>query len=332
MVQLRLKEPTPRSARPAVAGTGLTAVDRIYWDGYAAPTEALGGSCGNVLLSLAMLGHPVFPVVNLGDDDHGRFLFDEFEKAGCETRFVSRAHTGSSPVIVEIVDTANATHRFTSTCPQTFVRFPKWRSIDRDHVCQAADTLKSVSVFYADRVSESIVLAMEEAKRAGALVFFEPASADDEMFDRAVRCATVIKLSDETSGKSIADCNLNPESIVIRTHGALGLTVSNRSVRRHFPSSFAPRVVDTCGSGDMVTTGLLDLILKRWYREGSWKVDDVFDGVEVGQRLAALNCGFTGARGLFLAAGGSHVREMLDRGLDEASTSYVTTLGSCNRY
>ncbi|XIA62046.1 PfkB family carbohydrate kinase [Bradyrhizobium sp. TZ2] len=310
----------------------MTAVDRIYAGAHAAPTEALGGSCGNILLSLAMLGHPVFPVVNLGDDDHGRFLFDEFEGAGCETRYVSRANTGSSPVIVEIVDTVSATHRFTSTCPQTFVRFPKWRSIDHDHVSRAAETLKSVSVFYADRVSESIMLAMEEAKRAGALVFFEPASADDELFARAVRCATVIKLSDETAGKNIADNNLDPRTIVIRTHGIHGLTVSNGNVRRHFPSSFAPRVVDTCGSGDMVTTGLLDLVLRRWYREGSWKVQDIFDGVEVGQRLAALNCGFTGARGLFLAAGAPHVRDMLDRGVDEASTSYVITLGSCGRY
>jgi fructokinase len=189
-----------------------------------------------------------------------------------------------------------------------------------------------VSVFYADRVSESIVLAMEEAKRAGALVFFEPASADDELFARAVRYATVIKLSDETVGKSIADGDLDPRTIVIRTHGAHGLTVSSGDVRRHFPASFAPRVVDTCGSGDMVTTGLLDLVLKRWYREGSWKVEDIFEGVEVGQRLAALNCGFTGARGLFLAAGASYVRDMLDRGIDEAPTSYVATLGSCSRY
>lgn len=320
-----------QSARPAVAGTGLTAVDRIYADTYAAPTEALGGSCGNVLSSLAMLGHPVFPVVNLGDDDHGRFLFDEFQKAGCETRYVSRANTGSSPVIVEIVDTVNATHRFTSTCPQTFVRFPKWQSIDHNHVWEAAETLKAVSVFYADRVSESIMVAMEEAKRAGALVLFEPASFDDELFAKAVRCATVIKLSDETAGKHIADDDIDPETIVIRTHGARGLTVSSGKVRRHFPSSFAPRVVDTCGSGDMVTTGLLDLILKRWYHEGSWNVEDIFDGIQVGQRLAALNCGFTGARGLFLAAGAHHVREMLDRCIDELTTTYVATLGHHSR-
>lgn len=331
MVQLKLRESTASPPRPAVAGTGLAAVDRIYADDYAAPTEALGGSCGNVLLSLAMLGHTVFPVVNLGDDDHGRFLFDEFERAGCETRYVWRAETGSSPVIVEIVDTVTATHRFTSTCPQTSVRFPKWRSIDHHHVHRAAETLKSVSVFYADRVSESIVLAMEAARNAGALVFFEPATADEELFARAVRCATVIKLSDDTVGEGLADDDVGHGTIVIRTHGSRGLTVSNGKVRRHFPSTRAPRVVDTCGSGDMVTTGLLDLILKRWYREGSWKFEDVFDGVAVGQRLAALNCAFTGARGLFQAAGAGRVRAMLDGGVDEACGSFVTTLGSLSR-
>lgn len=331
MIQSDSRHARLPAARPAVAGTGLTAVDRIYADAHASPKEALGGSCGNVLLSLAMLGHPVFPVVNLGDDDHGRFLFGEFERAGCETRYVSIADTGSSPVIVQILDTGSATHRFTSTCPQTFVRFPKWRSIDHEHVYRAAETLKSVSVFYADRVSESIILAMEEAKRAGALVFFEPASADDPLFAGAIRCATVIKLSDETAGKHIADDGLDPETIVIRTHGARGLTVSNGKVRRHFPASLAPQLVDTCGSGDMVTTGLLDLVLKRWRREGYWKFEDIFDGVAVGQRLAALNCAFTGARGLFQAAGAGHVREMLDRGVDEVCGAFVTSLESRSR-
>ena len=78
----------------------------------------------------------------------------------------------------------------------------------------------------------------------------------------------------------------------------------------------------------MVTTGLLDLVLKRWYREGSWKFEDIFDGVQVGQRLAALNCAFTGARGLFQAAGAGQVRSMLDRGIDETCRSFVGTLAS----
>jgi fructokinase len=331
MVQSKIRESTVAPSRPAVAGTGLAAVDRIYADDYAAPTEALGGSCGNVLLSLAMLGHTVFPVVNLGDDDHGRFLFDEFEKAGCETRYVWTASTGSSPVIVEIIDTVTATHRFTSTCPKTSVRFPKWRSIDCYHVHRAAETLKSVSVFYADRVSESIVLAMEEAKKAGALVFFEPATADHELFAHAVRCASVIKLSDDSVGESLADDDVAQGTIVIRTHGSRGLTVSNGTLQRHFPSTRAPRLVDTCGSGDMVTTGLLDLILKRWHREGSWKFEDIFDGVAVGQRLAALNCGFTGARGLFQEAGAGRVRAMLDDGVDEACSSFLPALESLDR-
>ncbi len=318
--------------RPAVTGTGLTTVDRIYSDDSPLPVQALGGSCGNVLLSLAMLGHPVFPMLKLGDDDHGRFLFEEFAKAGCETQHIWRAETGRSPVIVEIVDTSTATHRFTSTCPETSTRFPKWQSIDYCHVYQAEETLKSTSVFYTDRVSESIILAMEAAKKAGALVFFEPASDDHPCFEEALRCATILKLSDETVGKSVSDFRLDPDTVVIRTYGLSGLTVSVRSINRHFPCSFAFRVVDACGSGDMVTTGLLDLILTRWLRDGRWKVQDIFEGVEVGQRLAALNCAFAGARGLFVAAGARRVREMLDRGVDEICSSYVAALGSHHGY
>lgn len=318
--------------RPAVAGTGLTAVDRIYSNDSAAPLQALGGSCGNILLSLAMLGHPVSPMVTLADDDHGRFLFEEFAKAGCETRHVSRLESGTSPVIVEIVDTITATHSFTSTCPETSKRFPKWRSIDKNQVRRAADTLKTASVFYTDRVSVSILSAMKEAKKAGALVFFEPASVEDVLFPNALRSASIVKLAEDTVGRSVRDSDLHPETVVIRTHGSAGLSVSIGEEKRHFPSVSAPRLVDTCGSGDMVTTGLLDLLLKRCQHEGCWRVEDVFEGVALGQRLAALNCAFAGARGLFFAAGAPYVREILDGGIDESCSSFVAKLGSHDGY
>jgi len=319
-------------SRPIVAGTGLTAVDRIYSTDLAAPVQALGGSCGNILVSLAMLGHPVSPMVTLGDDDHGRYLFDEFAKAGCETRYVSRSGSCGSPVIVEIVDPKNATHRFTSTCPETAHSFPKWQSIDDQQVRRATKALKTVSVFYADRVSASIVVAMKAASEAGALVFFEPASADGALFSAALRSASVLKLSDDTVGRSVQDDDVSPETVIIRTHGASGLTVSLGRESQYFPSVSAPRLVDTCGAGDMVTTGLLDFILRRCMHGGSWTIDDLFEGVLVGQRLAALNCAFAGARGLFFAAGAGYVRDILDRGIDDSCSSFVTTLGSHDGY
>ena len=53
-----------------VAGTGFTVLDRVYADGDLAD-ETLGGSCGNILVSLAMLHRRVAPVLALGDDDAG---------------------------------------------------------------------------------------------------------------------------------------------------------------------------------------------------------------------------------------------------------------------
>jgi fructokinase len=321
-----------RPFRPSIAGTGLTAVDRIYASDLDRPLEALGGSCGNILLSLAMLGHSVAPMVALGDDDQGRFLFEEFQRAGCETRYVFRRQDVGSPVIVEFVDVATATHTFAWTCPETERSFPRWNSIDDRHVRKASKALRAASVFYTDRVSPAIVNAMKAASRAGALIFFEPASADDPLFMDAVRSSSVIKLADGTVGRHIADGDIPTDTVLIRTHGETGLTVVSGATRHFHPSIAAPRLVDTCGAGDMVTTGLLDFVLKRWSPGRGWSLDDIMEGVSIGQRLAALNCAFAGARGLFFAAGAAHVREILDRGIDDGCASDIVRFGRYEGY
>src|SRR5437763_252010 len=109
----------PPCRRPVIAGTGLTALDVIYANNLDRPLKALGGSCGNVLISLAMLGHSVAPVIMIGADPHGDFLVEAFRRAGCETRFVFRASAEGSPVIVEHVDVSRAQHWFSSSCPGT---------------------------------------------------------------------------------------------------------------------------------------------------------------------------------------------------------------------
>ena len=70
------------SGRPTVAGTGFTVLEVIYPDDLDRPLKALGGSCGNVLISLAMLGHSVAPVISIGADSHGNFLVEAFRRAG----------------------------------------------------------------------------------------------------------------------------------------------------------------------------------------------------------------------------------------------------------
>lgn len=331
--KVRTTRSTARAA--GVAGTGLTALDRIYATGLARPLEALGGSCGNVLVSLAMLGHPVSPVVALGDDAHGDYLVDQFRQAGCETQFVFRRNDIGSPVIVEHVDPHAAEHWFSFDCPETFQSFPRWRPIDDHEACSARDAVKAASVFYADRLSPAIVSAMEAARDAGALVFFEPAMRGDEgLFARALRTVSVLKLSDDTAGADVdpSEAGSSTAAIVIRTHGARGLTVWFAGVDRYFPAVAAQRVVDTCGSGDMVTTGLLDHLLTRWPSRSAWTVSEVFAGIEAGQRLAALNCAFAGARGLFHALGGAAVRLGLDEGLCNRFIDHAMSFGPYDGY
>lgn len=318
-----------------VAGTGLTALDRIYAAGLGRPLEALGGSCGNVLVSLAMLGHRVVPVVALGNDTSGDFLLSEFRRAGCTTDFVYRKADRGSPVIVEHVDPVRAQHWFSFDCPETFQAFPRWHPIDEEQVRSARSTLECASVFYVDRLSPAIVAAMEAARAAGGLVFFEPAEGGEEaLLTRAMRTVSILKLSDETAGAEITsrETASTQGMAVIRTHGARGLTVSFAGVERFFPAFVPPRLFDTCGSGDMVTTGLLDRLLRRWSGVGHWSAADFFAGVQAGQRLAAINCAFAGARGLFHALGGSSVRAGLDDGLGDDFVAHAMTFGPYDGY
>ena len=72
----------------------------------------------------------------------------------------------------------------------------------------------------------------------------------------------------------------------------------------------------------MVTTGLIHALMNAGATRGSIRIDDVYSGLLMGQRLAALNCAFVGARGAFHAFGGATIRNALmsrlEGGLDVA--------------
>ena len=73
----------------------------------------------------------------------------------------------------------------------------------------------------------------------------------------------------------------------------------------------APAILDTCGSGDMVSVGVIDWMLSSGVSAESLDVTYLLEGVLAGQRLAAENCAFAGARGLFKQCGPAYAREVL---------------------
>ena len=292
-----------------VVGTGFTVLDRIYADGTLAD-QGLGGSCGNVLVSLAMLHRYVAPVLALGDDDIGERLVNEFAEAGALTKYITRRNGLRSPIVTQQLDTDQGTHNFSLVCPETNRRLPRYKSISREDLNPALPVLTHCSVFYADRISTGIVEAMRTAKAAGAIVFFEPSVFDEgSLFDEAIGLANILKYSEDRLGKCLADLRTNLIRIV--THGAAGLEVSDRSGTYWLNAIKAPRVLDTCGSGDMVSVGIIDWVLSSDTAISCSCATEILQGVIAGQRLAAANCAFAGARGLFKARGANYAREIL---------------------
>jgi fructokinase len=296
-----------------IAGTGFTALDRVYANDEKA-FESLGGSCGNVLVSLAMLERSVVPLLSLGHDAVGSSLVDEFFQAGADTRYITRRQGVSSPVLAQRLDTESGQHSFSFVCPETNEALPRYRAIDDADVDNAKSVLDACAVFYTDRLTDAILRAMETAARSGALVFFEPSSIDDEdLFERAIQLSSIVKYSAERLSVRLSKCELKMGTISIVTHGADGLEIRKGGDHRWCAAVPATVVKDTCGAGDMLSVGIIDWFLRshrRWADEPTF--DYILSGVTAGQRLAAVNCSYAGARGVFKRHGADGVRLILD--------------------
>ncbi len=305
-----------RSNSPEVVGTGLTVLDRIYADGDLAGEE-LGGSCGNVLLSLAMLRRQVAPLLALGRDEIGNRLVDEFRRAGANTRYISQHLDILSPVILQELDTSSGEHTFSFTCRHTQSELPRYRPVEDAEVAFAATILQSCSVFYADRLTSSIVRAMEQAHAAGAIVYFEPSDLDDKLFDQALGFASILKYSSDRLGAEVEQRVRSSPALAIVTHGADGLELRQSGRSLWCRAVQIDQVTDACGSGDMVSVGVIDWLLDHPRRRAVLDIEDIIAGVVAGQHLAAANCAFAGARGLFHQRGAGFARAVLSRGFGE---------------
>lgn len=293
-----------------ITGTGFTVLDRLYAGNDS--TEALGGSCGNVLVSLAMLDHSVAPVLEFGCDSVGDFLVAAFAKAGADTRYIARSPNISSPVLAQLLDVETGQHSFSFHCPVTHQELPRYVGIGDDHLRRSREVIHGCGLFYTDRLSLPILQAMEAAATGGAIVYFEPSSITNvELFRRALAVTDILKFSIDRLG-SWDDLDLPSSMVAIVTHGAAGLQIRNGSFEQWCAAVPAAVVRDTCGSGDMVSVGVIDrLLADKSPNRGVHYLNNILAGVIAGQRLAAANCAFAGARGLFERYGAEYARDVL---------------------
>lgn len=297
-----------------VAGTGFTVLDRVYFSGGAPVGEALGGSCGNVLISLAMLDHRVAPILNLGMDEVGDRLVGELQDAGALTSYVQRRPGLRSPILAQILKHPEAVHSFSFTCPETDRPLPRYRPLARRDVERAMPALRKCAVFYTDRLTGPTLDAMRATRANGALVFLEPSRLGDRsLLERALPCVDILKFSADRLGEVTDALDVAPSLTVIVTHGAAGLEVRRGRQSRWFEATPTRQVTDTCGAGDMVSVGIIDWILRCGAAARPVSLDSLTPGIVAGQRLAAANCAHIGARGLFRDRGRQQARSILGR-------------------
>lgn len=155
---------------------------------------------------------------------------------------------------------------------------------------------------------------MQVVRASGGLVFFEPSNAKaQDLLAAAISVAHVVKVAADRIDPDLLTQHGAPETMAIVTHGAKGLEVSCGHARNWYPACHAPTVMDTSGAGDMVSAAVIDA-LQVTHRDGAWGKTvsaDLHRGVRAGQRLAAANCAFAGARGLFREAGSAVARSIL---------------------
>lgn len=300
---------TTLTEKPGIFGTGLIALDLVIGIDSQTPVHSwAGGTCGNILAIMSYLGWDAYPIARMNGDPASERVRVDLAKWGVHLDFTDCEPTGHTPIIIQQIKRArdgSPTHRFLWTCPHCGKRLPSYRPVTQDAIEDILPALSNSSVFFLDRVSRAAVSLAAEAARSGAVVVFEPSGRSDEkLFDEALQIAHVVKYSDQRLSDAGGPMIGSRATLVeIQTLGSQGLRYRHRLAGEasgwlSLPPLPAPRLVDTCGSGDWCTAGFLTAAASKGV-EGLKQGGElqIASALRYGQALAAWNCGFEGARG-----------------------------------
>ena len=297
------------ATQPKIFGTGLIALDMVIGPDLEMPVRCwAGGTCGNVLSILAWFGWDAYPIARMNGDVASERIRADMARWGVHLDWTTCVPTTDTPMIVQKIrhgQDGRPEHGFSWSCPSCGRWLPPFKAITVNVVEKINPVLDDTSVFFLDRLSRAALTLAAEASARGAVVVFEPSGkATDKLMAEAIALAHVVKYADERL----------PDVCGVMTDGSAALlevqTLAERGLKyRHrlgrgisdwiyLQAVPAPRLADTCGSGDWCTAGLIAKTAvggeKGLRRAGA---RGVRAALRYGQALAAWNCGFEGARG-----------------------------------
>jgi len=301
-------------------GTGFIVLDVIRHAVKHRTTESrfAGGSCANVLAILSYFGWTTSAVGRIGDDPAGRDLLHDLGKWGVRTELLRVEAGRGTPVVVQenyLDSRGRPRHRFSRACPVCGASLPAYRPLLASDAESIASQLPVHAVFYFDRVAPGTLELAQSSRAKGALVVFEPSGIKDErIFTDCLKAAHIVKYSNERM-EGVHDLVSRAKvPVEIETLGDRGLRVRVRANGRagswmDLSAYSAPELRDAAGSGDWCTAGMVQRLLGNGgpVEQVLTDADAVVAATRYGQALAAINCGFEGARGLMYAADAKRV-------------------------
>ena len=285
-------------------GSGFIALDLV--EGSSKVFPAVGGSCGNVVSILAWLGWNSKIAGRLRCDVAGRFIKDELEQLGVDVSDLALEEKGVSPIVIQkfVEDKEGGrTHRFSLTCPDCKGWLPRYRAMTRKHASPVIEKGHCPNLYYFDRANPATLKLARWAHEGGALIVFEPQSVPEERyFEEAIDLCHVLKYASDRLGHIPDLGEAQSPKMIVKTQGDEGLSVrwNGRWVKY---SAFVPPVFkDAAGSGDWCTAGIIHQLGQSGADAfTSHSKSDIGQALRFGQALAAVNCGFEGARGAMSA-------------------------------
>jgi fructokinase len=314
----------PREAHQhSCVGTGFIVLDVIRNSVGPTATEKrfAGGSCGNVLTILSYFGWNSNAIGRIGDDHVGHELVDDLSKWHVNTKFLQMEAGRGTPIVVQenyLDARGRPRHRFSRACPVCGATLPAYRPLLTSDAATIAAKLSTHSVFYFDRVAPGTLELAQKSRERGALVVFEPSGIKDErLFAECLKASHIVKYANdriEGVNEIVARAKVPVE---IETLGAKGLRLRVRTNGRtgawkELAAFLAPELRDAAGAGDWTTAGIIHGLMGRRASadQAVADADAVVLATQQGQALAALNCGFEGARGLMYVADSKRILEL----------------------
>lgn len=293
---------------PKILGTGLVALDLVVGSDPESPVRAwAGGTCGNVLSIMAWLGWDAYPIARMNGDAASVRVQSDLQRWGVNLDFTACGPAASTPIIVQEIRRSSkggSTHRFSWSCLRCGGWLPSFKPVTRAVVDRVAPALPGSSVFFFDRVSRGALDLAAKAAAEGAVVMFEPSGRGDEkQFKEALTIAHVVKYADQRMADLAGGEIRGNLRLEVQTLGSAGLRFRLPRNRlnadwRTMAAVPASTVVDSCGSGDWCTAGVLTkLAVDGLAALDQATIPAVTSALKYGQELAAWNCGFEGARG-----------------------------------